>query len=124
MKTEHNKLERAMAIGITFCFIGYLSFPEGLINRISEGLLIASAGLYMLSKTIRFWKLVDNTIKLLWVFAILVFIAGELLPVWLHDKTWQLLSLAALLIFSLSVNRAYQQLLREEEETTLLLDKE
>lgn len=68
----------------------------------------------MISKTIRFWDLIDSKNRLVWCVAIVMVILSTVAYIYQHQKIWLISSLAGVFIYYTSMISTYKRLSTQE----------
>jgi hypothetical protein len=95
--------------------VGLFVYPKPPLRRIPSTLISVSILLYMLSKTIRFWKHLASLTCALWIVLIIIVAADILLPLWIKSNALSILDMAAVVVFTVSTNATYKQIVKQNE---------
>jgi len=114
MPKEHTLFEKSLILLLTLSLIGFFSFKTGSLKEICDYILSGSILLNMVSKTSRFWNLINSKTRLVWCLAIVLVILGGTMYIYHHQLIWLISFLAGVILFTTSMTSIYRRLTNEE----------
>jgi hypothetical protein len=113
MPVENSRFEKLMSFIILTSLIALFAFKKVPLRQTFNILLAASIIANMVSKTIRFWLLLPQGLKALWIISIMFAVAGAGLFMVMLQGKWSTLFVLGVFVHTFSAIMFYKKLKKE-----------